>query len=89
MEDITGEFVERVQASWRARGAPEEAIAAFANIPIRILREPETSMLDGMIVIARDDDSEIARLSWSTTPDEAPGLMQLIQVAIGAFSQKP
>lgn len=87
MEDVTADAIARIQAAMRAKGAPEDMLERLPDeIPFRLLREEDTSMHDGMYVIARDDGSEVVRLSWGTSPEEVPALMGLIQLAIHAFA---
>ena len=90
MEDVTAEAIAKVQAALRAKGAPEDMLAALPDqIPFRLLCESESSALDGMYIVARDDGSEIARLSWSTSPEEVPVLLQIFMLAVKAFSPAP
>lgn len=90
MEDVTADAIAKVQDALRAKGAPEEMIAALPDhIPFRLLREEDTSVNDGMFVIARDDGSEVARLSWGTSPEEVPALVMIFQLAIKAFAPAP
>jgi len=90
MDDVTAEYIAKVQEALRGKGAPEEMIAALPDhIPFRLLRESESSALDGMYVVARDDGSEIIRLSWATSPEEVPALVQVFMLVMKAFAPSP